>query len=110
MMVDFADLMRNVDAQVDARLGDRVSYSTDGVSYVDVKAFIEFFDDDGTSFGAQDDIRRRVRLKIARDVVALPTSTHRVRSADKLGIDTYRPMNKSRVVAGRYWLVDLDRI
>lgn len=98
-----------MDAEVDARLGDTISYAANGVTFVDVSGFV-LFTDVPLGLDASDEIfDARPRVKLAKAVVPYPDPQHRLRST-KLGEATYRPAGSLPQEQGRYWLFDVERI
>lgn len=106
--MDFASLAARMDAQVDARLGDSISYRrpTDPQP-VDMKAFLIFGEPGDGGWTGRDQAKGIVRMKISRALVPDPSKHDRITSPLLDG--TYRPLGGDPVVEGRYWLVDLQK-
>lgn len=110
--MDFAVHAARMDDVADEALGDVVLYAVDGANgapYVEMKARI-LQADPAAGWESQDEAKGIRRLRIARSKVENPSRDDRVQCTAKLGPDTYRPANKSPVIDGRYWLVDLQRV
>lgn len=98
-----------MDEQIDARLGDTISYAANGVTFVDLKGYV-LFEEAPLGLEAIDEIMgSRPRIKISKAVVPCPEPVHRLRSA-KLGAETYRPAGSAPENQGRYWIFDVERI
>lgn len=105
--MDYADHAAAMDAQVDARLGDLVSYKRpEDPAPVQLKAFI-LFDDPPEGWQQLDSAKGIVRLKIAKQL-RRPAMSDRITSPLLDGI--YRPMSDRPRTAGRYWLADLQKV
>jgi hypothetical protein len=103
-----------MDAQVDARLGDSILYKLAGQpASVEKKAFL-LFDEAPEGFVTRDQAKQIVRLKIRMDQLPRRPSINDRISTDpaKPGPQLkgeYRPLGPDPIVAGRYWLVDLQK-
>jgi hypothetical protein len=107
-VADYATLAAKMDAQVDNRLGDSISYKREeDADYLTVKAFLVFDAADSVGYAPRDPVRQIVRLKIAKSV-RTPKMSDRIRSPLLDG--TYRPINGTPLTAGRYWLADLQKV
>lgn len=111
-MVDFAVHADRLSAEADNRLGDSILYAPAGATggdYVAIKGRIEAAEPT-EGWSARDEAQGMWRLRVAKDVVPLPSKDDRLQCAAILGDATYRPMAKDPISDGRYWLVDLQRV
>lgn len=112
-MVDFAVHAAALSAEADNRLGDSILYAVDGASggaYVAMKARI--MEAEPThGFDRTDEMRGGWRLKIAKVHVPAPSLRDRLQCDAILGTAIiYRPVATDPVDAGRYWLIDLQKV
>lgn len=101
-----------LDAQVDNRLGDSITYKIDGVpveldSSSILPAFLTFIGDDG-GFDGLSPLQSRWRLKIRKSLLPVRPAAKHVITAAKLD-GPYRPGANVPADGGDYWLVDLQK-
>ena len=108
--MDYAAFAARMDAEVDTRLGDPISYSIAGGPFVMIQGFVTDADP-GEDYSASsiDPLPRRKRVKIARAVVAKPDKVDRL-TADLLGPGVFRPRNGKPRIDGRYFIFDVERV
>lgn len=110
-MADFATLAKAMDAKVDDRLGDSILYKRPAdADFLPLKAFLIFEEPMEGGYGSRDSAQGRVRLKVERDKVPAPSKSDRLQCPALLGAAIYRPIGNDPVTAGRYWLVDLQKV
>lgn len=99
-----------MDVEVDARLGDRIFYQrpTDAEP-LDWRAFL-IFEEPAEGFQTRDVAKGIIRLRIRKQLFGdgQPSMNDRLTSPRLDG--TYRPMAPEPTSAGRYWLVDLQKV
>ncbi len=99
-----------MDAEVDNRLGDSISYSIAGGPFMPIKGYVVDADpQDDFSGQPMDTLPRRKRVKVARALVPNPTTRDRI-TAPMLGNGTFRPMGNRPRIAGRYHIFDVERV
>lgn len=115
----FEDLKPFMDAQVDAGLGDSITYKINGVpveqadapGVTTIPAFLIDLVDDGGGFGAGGTVQAgqlRWQLKIKKDLLPeRPSMKHRVTSPLLDG--PYRPVGNNPTDGGAYWIADLQK-
>jgi len=99
-----------MDASVDARLADTISYSPNGgATYVDMLGYVLPFSQ-GLGLDELDPtLGSRWRVKLAKALVPLPARTHRLQHP-KLGVGTtWRPAGNDPEDQGRYWIFDIQK-
>src|SRR4051812_46268255 len=103
-----------MDSQVDVRLGDSILYRAPGEpGFTAHKAFL-LFDEAAEGVLTIDSAKVAPRLKIRIGTVPKPSMNARVRTDPEVPgpqlEGEWRPMNGEPKVAGRYWLVDLQKV
>jgi hypothetical protein len=107
--MDYAALAARMDAEVDTRLGDSISYSQRGAPFRPIKGFVTDADPgQDLSAAGIDPLPRRKRVKVAIASVAEISTQDRLQ-ADLLGPGIFRPRVSKPRVDGRYWLFDVER-
>lgn len=108
--MSYAALAARMDAEVDTRLGDSISYSINGAPYASIQGFITDADP-GQDLAATglDPLPKRKRVKVARTVIERPSTADRLQ-ADLLGPGVFRPRTSKPRVDGRYWIFDVERV
>lgn len=105
----FEDLKPMLDAQVDTRLGDSISYKIDNVVVgTATTAFLELLADDGGSIAGIQPLVHRWRLKIRKSALPVRPSMKHIVEAAKLD-GRYRPAANNPIDGGDYWIVDLQK-
>lgn len=110
--MDWAEQMADVDASVDAELGDEFEFAADGASFVTLHGFVFPPGSEAQiDFSPVDPISGKPRLKVAKSVIATPSKTHRFRIPQLADPDVtkWRPENWESTTASRYWLIDLQK-
>lgn len=113
-MVDWATQMADVDASVDAELGDEFQLSLDGLTFTTISGFayppgaeIE------VDFAGINPIAGQPRVMISKLLLAgaePDPDSHRFIVPQLAPAPTkWRPENWASVRAGRYWMIDLQK-
>jgi hypothetical protein len=107
--MDYAAHAARMDAGVDSRLGDSISYDS-GAGFRSIKGFvIDVEPDTDMAIAGIDPLPQRKRIKIAIDVVPEVRQAHRIQSP-LLGAGTFRPRAGRPRVEGRYNLFEVERV
>lgn len=112
---DWDALAARMDGLVDQKLGDRISYSTDGGATFPVIAGFVIFNNEPLSFPLQTDelLGSILRLKVNKSLLAYPDPAHRIRHellTDRYGAATFQPAGTDPEEQGRYWLFDIQKV
>jgi hypothetical protein len=101
-----------MDAQVDDRLGDSITYEINGVPVVGATtAFLLDYADDGGGMGLGGTVAplgHRWQLKIKKSLLPERPSLKHIVTAAKLD-GPYRPAANNLIDGGDYWIVDLQK-
>lgn len=109
-MSDWETASAKMDQEVDARLADTISYSTDGgATFVPTPGFILPFTESFGLGGIDAPLGSRMRVKIAKAILAAPLPTHRL-THPLLGADTWKPAGEDPDQQGRYWIFDIQKV
>lgn len=107
--MSFADHAAAMDAEVDERLGDSLSYKRPAdPAYVAKKGFITF-EEPPEGWGPLDSAKGRTYLKISKaQLPTEPSKADRITSPKLTG--TWRPLNVQPSVGGRAWLAEIQKV
>lgn len=102
------DLADRMDALVDDKLGDALSYSQGGAPAATVMGFVLDYDAvDGVP--SLDTLGKRMRIKVNKTLVPVISRNDRI-AHWKLGASTWRPEVDKIETQGRYWLFDIQKV
>ncbi|HEX9946411.1 MAG TPA: hypothetical protein VGA98_02625 [Allosphingosinicella sp.] len=99
-----------MDAAVDSRLADRISYSQAGGPFAMVRGYVidvtEALTDD-ESF--DEELGERKRVKVAKALVPVVSMAGDRLRHPRLGPGTFRPVGSHPSDQGRYWIFDVQQ-
>lgn len=105
----FTEDMAAVDDDVDTYLGDDILYKAAGTStYASINGFIAIAEE-ALGIGEIDPARLTKRVKVQRLVVPSPLAADRWQCEALFGPGTWSMTNAEPQVAGRYWVIELQR-